>query len=67
MKSLEGEFKLRYNNNNQPFKNWENNKTELSKYIWQLKENLIALNLEWEIAAYTSPFRCGTRLHVISV
>ena len=61
MESLEGEFKLRFNNHNQSFKNRENNKTELSKYIWQLNESHISFNLEWEIAAYTSPYRCGTR------
>ena len=37
------------------------NKTELSKHIWQLKRNGIEFNLKWSIAAYATPYRCGTR------
>ena len=37
------------------------NKTELSKHIWQLKHSGTELNLKWSIAAYATPYRCGTR------
>ena len=44
MESSGREFKLRFNNHNQSFKNREiNNKKESSKYIWQLNENPIIL------------------------
>ena len=37
------------------------NKTELSKHIWQLKRYGIEFNLKWSIAAYATPYRCATR------
>ena len=59
--TAEGEFKLHYNNTNMSFrhKKHENN-TELSKYLWKLKENTY-YNLQWSIKAYASPYKCGTR------
>ena len=41
-------------------KNYEH-KTEPSKHIWQLKCNGTEFNLKWSIAAYATPYRCGTR------
>ena len=35
--------------------------SELSKHIWQLKLNGTEFNLKWSIAAYATPYRCGTR------
>ena len=35
--------------------------TELSKYIWKLKDLEKTFVLKWSIAAYASPYRCGTR------
>ena len=61
MESSGREFKLQFNNHNQSFKNRENsNKTESSKYIWQLNENHIIFNLEWYIVVFTFPCKCGT-------
>ena len=58
----EGEFKTRYNNHTKSFRNRQYvNETELSKYIWQLNDNRIDFHLKWEIAAFTSPYKCGTR------
>ena len=37
------------------------NKTELSKHIRQTKRNGIEFSLKWSIAAYATPYRCGTR------
>ena len=47
--TAEGELKLRYND------------TELSKYLWKLKEESADCNLQWSIKAYASPYKCGTR------
>ena len=35
--------------------------TELSKHIWKLKDNNTEFYLKWSIAAFASPYRCGTR------
>ena len=41
----DGEFKNRYNNNTNSFRNQDcKNKTKLSKHIWQLKRNEIEFN-----------------------
>ena len=37
------------------------NDTELSKYLWTLKEENADYNLQWSIKAYASPCKCGTR------
>ena len=58
----EGEFKIRYSNHTKSFRNRQYvNETELSKYIWQLNDNRIDFHLKWEIAAFSSPYKCGTR------
>ena len=58
----DGEFKYRYNNHTNSFRNQDyENKTELSKHIWQLKRNRIDFNPKWSIATYATPYRCGTR------
>ena len=58
----EGDFKFWYNNHTNSFRNrYYEHATELSKYIWKLKDLGKALILKWSIAAYTSPYRCSTR------
>ena len=48
--STEGSFKIRYNTHTSSFRNIKyRHSTELSKYIWQLKENDIDYNIDWEI------------------
>ena len=55
---VEGDFKLRYNNHTNSLRNrYYEHATELSKYMWKLKTFI----LKWSIAAYASPYRCGTR------
>ena len=45
-----GEFKSRFNNHKKAFTNRKYAKdTELSKYIWSLKENNEQFNIEWKI------------------
>ena len=58
----DGEFKFRYNNHTKSFRNrGYEHETELSKHIWELKDNNTEFSLKWSIAAYASPYRCGTR------
>ena len=58
----EGEFKSRYNNHKQSFRNISHiNDTELSKYLWNLKANGIDYYLKWSIKSYASQYKCGTR------
>ena len=60
--AVEGDFELRYNNHTKSFRNrYYEHDTELSKYIWKLKDLGKTFILKWRIAAYTSPYRCGTR------
>ena len=60
--TAEGEFKLRYNNHIISFRYKKHEKdTELSKYLWKLKEENADYNLQWSIKAYASPYKCGTR------
>ena len=51
----EGEFKSRYNNHTQSFRNMSHiNDTELSKYLWTLKANGTDYHLKWSIKSYAS-------------
>ena len=60
--TAEGEFKLRCNNHTMSFRHKKRvNDTELSKYLWKLKEENANYNLQWSIKAYASPYKCGTR------
>jgi hypothetical protein len=46
----ENEFKTRYTNHKASFNNYEKrNSTELSKYIWNLKNNNISYSIRWKI------------------
>ena len=52
------EFKYWYNNHKNSFRNQDyENKTELSKHIWQLKRNGTEFNLKWSIAACATSYR----------
>ena len=60
--AVEGEFKFKYNNHTKSFRNRHHeHDTELSKYIWKLKDLGKTFTLKWSIAAYASPYWCGTR------
>ena len=55
-------FKERYNNHTAFFRNESKEKSiELSKYIWELKNNNIQHNLEWCIASKARPYACVSR------
>ena len=58
----EGEFKSRYNNHTQSFRNISYiNDMELTKYLWTLKANGTDYHLKWNIKSYASRYKCGTR------
>ena len=58
----EGEFKTRYNNHTNAFRSRRYcNESELSKYIWKLKDNNTNFILKWSIASFATPYKCGTR------
>ena len=65
----EGAFKTRYNNHTSSFRNPKHkHSTELSKYIWQLKESNIEHSIHWKILkkckAYSNRTkRCNLCLH----
>ena len=53
----EDEFKTRYNNRTMSFQNkGHEKKTELSKYVWELKDKGEDFNIKWSIAAKASPY-----------
>ena len=58
----EGTFKERYNNHTASFRNKTKEKsTELSKHIWELKDNNIPYQLKWCIAYKARPYVCGSK------
>ena len=60
--TCEKSFKERYNNHTSSFRNKSHQKsTELSNYIWELKENGENYAIDWLIAMKTHPYICGTR------
>ena len=60
--TCEKNFKERYNNHIASFRNKNKEKsTELSKYIWKLKDNNIEHNLKWCIASKAHSYACGRR------
>ena len=63
LEQLKGDcVKLRYNNHTMSFRHKKCiNDTELSKYLWKLKEQNSDYNLQWSIKAYASPYKCETR------
>ena len=60
--TCEKSFKEKYNNHTSPFRNksWQKS-TELSNYIWELKENGENYTIDWLIPMKAHPYSCGTR------
>ena len=53
----EGTFKQRFNQHKVTFRHRKyTNSTELSKYIWQLKDNSVNFNIKWSIIARARPY-----------
>ena len=58
----EGDFKARYNNHNKSINHRKyQSETELSSYIWDLKDKNIDFSTKWNIAARAQPYVCGSR------
>ena len=58
----EDEFKTRYNYHTMSPRNKGNEKkTELSKYVWKLKDKGEDFIIKWSIAAKASPYICGSK------
>ena len=52
----EDEFKTRYNNHTRSFrKKGHEKKTELSKYVWELKDKGEDFTIKWSVVAKASP------------
>ena len=54
-------FKLRYGNHKQTFTNNQQTKTELSKYIWGLKNNQKQYDIKWKILKKAKPYSNTTK------
>ena len=60
--SGETTFKLRYDNNNQSFKdNRKINSTELSKAVWKLKQSGQSPQIRWKIVHHATPYQCRSK------
>ena len=58
----ENKFKLRYYNHKASFNHREKeNSTELSKYIWKLKDQNISYNIKWKIITKAKAFNRATK------
>ena len=56
----ESEFKTRYHTNS--FRNAKSkNSTELSKYIWHLKENKIDYDITWSVIGHAKPYNSANK------
>ena len=58
----EGPFKTRFTNHKASFRSEHHRKeTELSKYMWELKDCGLEGQVKWEIAKRAAPYKCGAR------
>ena len=58
----EHEFKTRYNNRTMSFRNKDHEKkTELSKYVWELKDKSEDFTIKWSVAAKAYLYICGSK------
>ena len=57
-----GKFKSRFNNHTYTFNHPEHRKrTELSKYVWELKDKNTAFSIDWNITSHARPYQCGSK------
>ena len=60
--TCENTFKERYNNHTCSFRNKSREKsTELSKYVWELKDKDVNFSINWDIAMKSHKYVCGSR------
>ena len=59
--STEGTFKQRYTQHKSDFRNIKaKNKTTLSKYMWDLRENGVNTEIKWMILKKCRKYKCGS-------
>ena len=59
--TFESEFKIRYNNHTKYFRTRKyEHDTQLSKFLWSLKDRGVNYNIKWFITAHATPYKCGT-------
>ena len=58
--TCEGEFKSHFYTHTKLFRD-RGNETELSKYIWQLKDKSENYNIRWKLSIYATPYKCDAR------
>ena len=64
----EDEFKTRYNNHSMPFRNTVYEKdSELSRYVWNLKDKGESFTIKWSVAATPSPYICNSKRCALSL
>jgi len=62
MAVVKSDFKARYYNHNQSFKNpFKRNQTELSKLVWNLKDAGHNPAIKWSIASKAKSYICGVK------
>ena len=54
-------FKKRYDGHTHTFRHRDARQTQLSNYIWKLKDANTEYDIKWSIAKKAAPYRCGTR------
>ena len=60
--STEPPFKLRYNRHNTTFRHdTYRTETELSKYIWSLRDEGVVGEVSWEVIQKAIPYKCSIR------
>ena len=58
----ENDFKTRYRNHTASFRNIASrNSTELSKYVWSLKDNNINHVITWQVIARAKPYNSASK------
>ena len=58
----ENEFKTSYRNHTASFRNKASkNSTELSKYVWSLKDNDIGFEIDWQSIARAKPYGSASK------
>ena len=59
--TCENTFKERYNNHTCSFRNKSKENSELSKYVWELKDKNVNFSINWDIAMKSHKYVCGSR------
>ena len=62
LRTSEDKFKARHNNHSMSFRNkGHEKKTELSKYVWEMKDKGEYFTIKWSVAANATPYICASK------